>query len=77
MCSVTEKPLADDLQPQSAEAARINDALLGPRRRKETLLPEITQLALEGHSSQAIAEKLGVPKRTVNHWLQEARKEWI
>ena len=34
-------------------------------------------MALEGHSSQAIAEKLGMPKRTVNHWLQEARQEWI
>ncbi len=47
------------------------------RRRKETLLPEITQLALEGHPSQAIADKLGMPKRTVNYWLQEARREWI
>ncbi len=77
MCSVNEKPTADDFQPQPDSAARTNDALLGPRRRKETLLPEITQLALEGHSSQAIAEKLGMPKRTVNHWLQEARQEWI
>ncbi len=77
MCSVNEKPTADDFQPQPGSAARINDALLGPRRRKETLLPTITQMALEGHSSQAIAEKLGMPKRTVNHWLQEARQEWI
>ena len=51
--------------------------MLAARRRKETLLPEITQLALEGHSSQAIADKLGMPKRTVNYWLQEARQEWI
>ncbi len=77
MCSVTEKPTADDFQPQPASAARVHDALLGPRRRKETLLPEITRMALEGHASQAIADKLGIPKRTVNHWLQEARKEWI
>ncbi len=77
MCSVTEKPTADDLQPQPGSAVRVHDALLGPRRRKETLLPTITQMALEGHSSQAIADKLEIPKRTVNHWLQEARKEWI
>ncbi len=51
--------------------------MLAGRRRKETLLPEITQMALEGHPSQAIADKLGMPKRTVNYWLQEARQEWI
>ena len=43
--------------------------MLAARRRKETLLPEITQLALEGHSSQAIADKLAMPKRTVNYCL--------
>ncbi len=77
MCSVSEKPPADDLQPQTGQTARVTPAMLGARRRKETLLPEITQLALEGHSSQAIADKLGMPKRTVNYWLQEARREWI
>ena len=77
MCSVAEKPTADDLQPQPGETERVTPAMLATRRRKETLLPNITQLALEGHSSQAIADKLGVPKRTVNYWLQEARQEWI
>ena len=77
MCSVTEKPTADDLQPQPGQTARVTPAMLAGRRRKETLLPEITQMALEGHSSQAIADKLGMPKRTVNYWLQEARQEWI
>ena len=77
MCSVSEKPPADDLQPQPGQAERVTPAMLAARRRKETLLPEITQLALEGHSSQAIADKLGMPKRTVNYWLQEARQEWI
>ena len=77
MCSVAENPPADDLQPQSGQAERVTPAMLAARRRKETLLPEITQLALEGHSSQAIADKLGMPKRTVNYWLQEARQEWI
>ena len=77
MCSVAEKPTADDLQPQTGQTARVTPAMLAARRRKETLLPEITQLALEGHASQAIADKLGMPKRTVNYWLQEARQEWI
>ena len=72
-----EKPTADDLQPQPGQTARVTPAMLAGRRRKETLLPEVTQLALEGHSSQAIADKLGMPKRTVNYWLQEARQEWI
>ncbi len=65
------KPTADDPQPQPAQTARVPPAMLAARRRKETLLPEITQLALEGHPSQAIADKLGMPKRTVNYWLQE------
>ena len=77
MCSVSEKPTADDLQPQTGQTARVTPAMLAGRRRKETLLPEITQMALEGHPSQAIADKLGMPKRTVNYWLQEARQEWI
>ncbi len=76
MCSVSEKPTADDLQPQTGQTARVTPAMLAGRRRKETLLPEITQMALEGHASQAIADKLGMPKRTVNYWLQEARREW-
>ena len=37
----------------------------------------IIQLALDGHSGQAIAAKVGLPKRTVNHWLHELRQEWI
>ena len=77
MCSVAERPPADNLQPQPGQAERVTPAMLAARRRKETLLPNITQLALEGHSSQAIADKLGMPKRTVNYWLQEARREWI
>ncbi len=77
MCSVTEKLTADDLQPQSGQTARVTPAMLAGRRRKEALLPEVTQMALEGHASQAIADKLGMPKRTVNYWLQEARQEWI
>ena len=65
------KPTADDPQPQPAQTARVPPAMLAARRRKETLLPKITQLALEGHPGRAIADKLGMPKRTVNYWLQE------
>ena len=36
---------------------------IDPRRRKEILLPKIAQLALEGHSGEVIARKLGLPKR--------------
>ncbi len=58
-------------------AARLSNWNMGPRRRKETLLPRITQLALEGHSSEAIAGRVGMPSRTVRHWLQALRQEWI
>ena len=51
--------------------------LFSPRPPKEILLPEVTRLALEGHSGQAIAQRLGLPKRTVNHWLHGLREEWI
>lgn len=49
---------------------------LPPRRRKDTLLPVITRLALGGESGRAIARKLELPERTVNHWLREVRREW-
>jgi hypothetical protein len=88
MCSVDEKPLADSVQPPLSQVGDNvqpplshslpgNDSpQLSPRRRKKSLLPEITRLALEGHSGQAIARKVKLPKRTVNHWLQKLRQEW-
>ena len=76
MCSVTEKATSDDRQPHVSQAVRLTNLHLGPRRRKETMLPQITRLALEGHSGQAIAKVVGLPKRTVNHWLRELRREW-
>jgi hypothetical protein len=45
--------------------------------RKAILLPEITQLALEGQSGRAIAEKFDLPTRAVNHWLREVRSQWL
>ena len=59
MCSVTEKPASNEPQPEVDKAASPNDFRPSPRRRKETLLPEITQLALEGLCGQAIGRKLG------------------
>ncbi len=77
MCSVTEKPASNEPQPEVDKAASPNDFRPSPRRRKETLLPEITQLALDGLCGQAIGRKLGLSKRTVNRWLQALRQEWI
>jgi hypothetical protein len=77
MHSVVENPTGDVPQPPLCPAASANNLHSGPRRRKETLLPQIIQLATEGHSGQAIAEKVGLPKRTVNHWLRALRQEWI
>jgi transposase len=41
------------------------------------VLPRVIELAREGRSGQTIADRVGVPKRTVNHWLHELRQEWI
>ena len=77
MCSTADKPTSDGPQAPPRPAERVNNLHLTPRRRKETLLPQIMQLALEGHSGRVIAEKTGLPKRTVNHWLRETRREWL
>ena len=77
MCSVAEKPPAAAPQASLSQALPGNDSpQLSPRQQKESLLPEITRLALEGHSGQAIARKVGLSKRTVNHWLRKLRQEW-
>ncbi len=76
MSSVAEKPAADNPQPPLDPAAKAGRPPRSRRWRKETLLPEITQLALEGHTGQTIGRKLGLPKRTVNRWLHELRQEW-
>ena len=70
MCTA-EKPAGDQPQPPLSQSVRVSQLPLGPRQRKETMLPRITQLALEGHAGPAIAAKLAMPTRTVNRWLQE------
>ena len=47
------------------------------KHRKAQLLPEITQLALEGHSGRSIALRFDVPVRTVNYLLRELRRQWL
>jgi hypothetical protein len=47
------------------------------RHCREVLLPQITQLALEGQTGwAAIAVKFGLPVRTVNHWLRQICSQW-
>jgi hypothetical protein len=77
MSSIAPKPTVEGPQPPLGSTVRIQDMHLSPRRRKESLLPQITQLALEGHSGRSIGRTLGLSKRTVNHWLQKLRQEWI
>ena len=77
MSSIAPKPTVEGPQPPLGSAVRIQDMHLSPRRRKESLLPQITQLALQGHSGRSIGRTLGLSKRTVNHWLQKLRQEWI
>jgi hypothetical protein len=45
------------------------------RQRRETLLPEVQKLALEGHGPAMIAEILGMPKSTVTYWLKGSRSK--
>ena len=74
MCSA-EKPAGDQPQPPLSQSVKVNQSPLGSRQRKETMLPRITQLALEGHSGPAIAAKLAMPARTVNRRLQETAQK--
>ena len=46
-----------------------------PRQRRETLLPQIAARALAGQSCRQIAAACGVPKSTVNRWLQALRED--
>jgi hypothetical protein len=71
-----EQRTSDDGQSPPGRAVPTNWKLT-PHRRKETLLPRITQLALEGHSGETIGHMLGMPSRTVRRWLHELRQEWI
>jgi len=52
-----------------------NRRLAAQRRRREELLPQVTQLALEGYSRQEIAQRVGVSRTTIRRWLQELRQE--
>jgi len=70
-----EKPPTDELQPPLPQAIRKNGRSLSRRRWKGTLLPQISQLALEGHSSRVIGAQLGIGKTTINRWLNELRLE--
>ena len=81
MCSITEKLTAenltsDDAQPPFSQSVRVTAGQKSLRPPKAALLPEIARLSLEGHSSRAIARKLGVPRRTIDRWLRQQRQQW-
>ncbi len=77
MGSITGEPATAAPQAPLGRSVRVSNWNLTPRRRKETLLPQIIELALEGHSGETIARQVGMPSRTVRHWLRELRQEWI
>ena len=52
-----------------------NDRLAAQQRRKEALLPQVTQLALEGVSRREIGKTLGLRADTVSRWLKGLRRE--
>ena len=45
------------------------------RRRQEALLPQVCKLALAGQSCRQIAATCGLPKSTVNRWLEALRED--
>ena len=45
------------------------------RQQKESLLPQIAQLAREGLSCREIGKKIGVSKSAVDRWLRALRRE--
>ncbi len=75
MMAHAEPPTSEDRQAPARRTVPAHGTP-APRARKESLLPEIAELALEGHSGRAVADQTGLPKRTVNHWLRELRREW-
>ncbi len=81
MSSMTEEPtvqnlVSDDPQPPFSQSVRVTAGQESLRPPKAVLLPEIARLSLEGHPSKAIARELGVPRRTVDHWLRQQRQQW-
>lgn len=76
MRSPAERPATAGRPSPLRRPAQGDHLHVAPRPPKDALLPQIVQLALEGESGRAIARKLGLPERTVNHWLKEARREW-
>ncbi len=77
VCAGNDTPMAECPQQLPPRAVRVRVQDLVPRGRKDLFLPQIAQLALEGYTNRAISRKTGVPRRTVDRWLQEQRQEWI
>ncbi len=53
---------------------KCNDHLAAQRQRREALLPQVTQLSLNGYSFAEISAKVGVNRTTIAHWLQQQRQ---
>ena len=75
MDSQDEKPTSDNQQPSPSPGASENGQPAVPRRPKSTLLPQISDLALEGHSCREIGRRLGIPRSTVNRWISELQRQ--
>jgi hypothetical protein len=71
------EPAANGHESQTGQAGKSPRSRQTRLHRKAVLLPEITQLALEGHTGRAIALRFNLSTRTVNRWLGEIRGEWL
>jgi hypothetical protein len=67
----------NDAQPSAGRNKPAAKTRAQYQRRKARLLPEITRLALDGHSGESIARRFELPGRTVTQWLKEARRQWL
>jgi hypothetical protein len=70
-----DDPPPDDQPSPLSQSADKQRQYSGPLRRKGALLPQISQLALEGHSCREIGARLGLGKTTISRWLNELRLE--
>ncbi len=73
--ATNEQTLTDGAQLADLRALGRKCRRLARLRRKEALLMQVRDMALEGHSCLEIGARLVLGKSTVHRWLQEMRRE--
>ena len=76
MCFTRKNRRPTSSQRRTA-AARASNWNLASRPRKETVLPEITQLALDGHSAETIARMVGMSAAPSGTGCKSCGRQWL